>query len=499
MSAEILSVAECGAADRYAESRGITPRELMENAGRAVADAIVARYSPRPTTVLCGPGNNGGDGYVVARILHERGWDVAVARLGEITTLKGEAAEMAKRWRGKTLPLSPNVLTGRGLIVVALFGAGLSRPLEGVARDVVQSVNAAGVPVVVIDIPSGLLGDTGRPPDGGICVHADLTVTFFRLKPAHVLMPGRLCCGETIVADIGIPSEAIDAIRPMMYQNGPDVWGAAYPWPDPLNHKYARGHALVVSGPAHATGAARLAARAALRVGAGLVSVASPLDAASVNAASLTAIMVKPFSGAAGLATLLEDKRLNAVAIGPGCGVGRATADLVTTVLASKTSVVLDADALTSFAHEPASLFQLTRDACVLTPHAGEFARIFPDVLERSASRVEAARSAAATAGCTVLLKGPDTVVAEPSGRIVINTTAPAWLATAGSGDVLTGLIAGLMAQGMSSFDAACSAAWLHGKAASLVGPGLISEDIPELVPAVLSELKERASSGKLA
>jgi NAD(P)H-hydrate epimerase len=463
----------------------------MENAGREVALAISEHYSACVATVLCGPGNNGGDGFVAARYLKDKGWTVLVALLGERSELSGDAREAAMQWDGSITALSPDAIDGAELIVDALFGAGLSRPLDGVAKKTVETVNARDVPVVAIDIPSGVSGDTGHPPDDGICIEADLTVTFFRAKPAHVLMPGRLLCGEVLIADIGIADEAIDVINPKLFENGHAVWGERFPWPDPLGHKYERGHALVVSGPAHATGAARLAARSALRVGAGLVSVASPPDAVMTNAASLTAVMVKPFAGPAGLSTILSDPRFNAVAIGPGCGVGRETAELVATVLAADAAAVLDADALTSFAGEPTALFALLRESCVLTPHAGEFERLFPGALASAPNRIEAARAAAAAAGCTVLLKGPDTVIAAPSGRAVVNTNAPPWLATAGSGDVLTGLIAGLLAQGMNAFDAAAAGAWIHGEAAYLFGPGLISEDIPEMVPLVLSALAE--------
>lgn len=462
----------------------------MENAGAAVAAAITQRYAPCRTVVLCGPGNNGGDGYVIARLLAERGWSVTVAQLRDPMSLKGDAAAMARLWRGVTVPMSSEVLDCAGLVIVALFGAGLSRPLEGRAKEVVEALSLRHVPTVAVDLPSGLQGDTGRPPTGGICAKADLTVTFFRLKPAHVLMPGRLFCGETVVADIGTPEAAIAHIAPQIFRNGPELWSARFPRPDPLQHKYARGHAVVVSGPGHATGAARLAARAALRVGAGLCSVASPAEAVAVNAAALTAIMVKPFSAAAGLASLLSDTRLNAVVIGPGVGVGPGTSELVAAVLATQAAVVIDADAITSFAGEPNLLFRLLRQNCVLTPHAGEFSRIFPRVLEQSTSRIEATRVAAAAAGCVVLLKGPDTVIADPSGRVAVNCNAPAWLATAGAGDVLAGIIAGLMAQGMTAFDGACAGAWLHGEAANLFGPGLISEDLPEKLPQVLRELE---------
>jgi hydroxyethylthiazole kinase-like uncharacterized protein yjeF len=494
MSMEIFTVAEMYAADRLAAARGVPSLVLMENAGRAVAEAVVARWSPRPVIVLCGPGNNGGDGFVAARHLKARNWDVRVALLGAATSLTGDAAEMAKRWSGAVTRLTPDFLEDCELVVVALFGAGLTRPLEGLARDAVARVNASHLPVVAIDVPSGLHGDLGHPLDEseGACAEATLTVTFFRKKPAHVLVPGRFLCGEIVVADIGTPDGVIAEIGPELFENGSVLWGARYPWPAPTAHKYARGHAIVVSGPAHATGAARLAARAALRVGAGLVSVASPPDAVPVNAAALTAVMVKPIAGAGGLADLLRDKRFNAVLIGPGCGVGSATRDKVAAVLASSAATVLDADALTSYSDAPHALLLLLRMSTVLTPHEGEFERIFPGLLGRSSTRIEAVRAAAAAAKCTIVLKGPDTAIGSPDGRVVVNTNAPPTLATAGSGDVLAGLVVGLLAQGLDPYDAACAAVWLHGEAASRFGTGLIAEDLPECLPGVLSALKER-------
>ena len=494
MTAEILTTAECYQADRLAAQHGIPPFTLMENAGRAVAETVAARFSSCPVLVLCGPGNNGGDGFVTARHLALAGWEVRLALLGAVGALKGDASRMAQLWTGAVEPFAPEAIAGAHIIVDAIFGAGLSRPLDGIVKKTVEAVNASDVPVVAVDVPSGVSGDTGKVP-GGTCIDADVTVTFFRPKQAHLLMPGRLCCGEIVVADIGIPDEVLLAISPQLFVNGPQIWAGRYPWPDPLGHKYSRGHAFVVSGPAHATGAARLAARAALRVGAGLVTVASPPDALQVNAAALTAIMVRPFDGANGLATLLADKRINAIVIGPGVGINECTRAETAVALSGGAGVVLDADALTSFAQEPSALLRLLRQPCVLTPHEGEFSRVFPDLLNGSPSRVAAARSAAAAARCTVLLKGPDTVIADPNGRAVVNTNAPAWLATAGAGDVLSGLIGGLLAQGMSPFDAASAAAWLHGEAAALFGPGLISEDLPEMLPSVLGGLRDAESA----
>jgi hydroxyethylthiazole kinase-like uncharacterized protein yjeF len=478
MSGEILTTAQMARADGFAVDHGVPSLTLMENAGRAVADAITSRFKPCPVTVLCGPGNNGGDGFVVARHLDEQGFTVRVAHDADH---QGDAGEMSVRWKGARVALTPAALDGARLVVDGLFGAGLSRPLEGAPAQVVEALN--DLPVVAIDVPSGVSGDTGQPL-GAVYVTAALTVTFFRKKPGHLLLPGRALCGETVVADIGIPDAAADT---MLHENTTSLW--QFPWPRAQAHKYDRGHAVVVSGPAHATGAARLAARAALRVGAGLVSVASPPDAMAVNAAHLTAIMLKSFEGAEGLTQLLSDQRLNALVIGPGLGIGGETRALVDAALRSGAAVVLDADALSSFKDDPEALFNRLHDACVLTPHAGEFERLFPALLDASASKVDAARQAAARAGCVILLKGGDTVIADPAGKAAINANAPPALATAGAGDVLAGLIAGLLAQRMSAFDAAACGAWLHGDAASRFGAGLIAEDLPEMIPQVLAGL----------
>jgi hydroxyethylthiazole kinase-like uncharacterized protein yjeF len=476
---EVLTTAQMAKADAYTIAHGVPSLTLMENAGQAVAGAIAARFKPCPVTVLCGPGNNGGDGFVVARLLDETGFTVRVAQNADP---KGDAAAMSEQWKGTRVALTPESLDGARLVVDGLFGAGLSRPLEGAYAQVVEALN--DLPVAAIDVPSGLSGDTGQPL-GGVVVKAALTVTFFRKKPGHLLLPGRALCGEIVVSDIGIPPEAATA---GLHENMPGLW--RYPWPAAEGHKYSRGHCVVVSGGPAQTGAARLAARAALRVGTGLVSVASPPNAVMVNASHLTAVMVKSFDGAAGLGQLLSDKRLNAVALGPGLGVGGETRALVDVALKSGAAIVLDADAITSFRDDPEALFNRLHDRCVLTPHAGEFERLFPGLLDESPSKLEATRAAAARAGCVVLLKGGDTVIAGPAGKAAINANAPPWLATAGAGDVLTGLIAGLLAQGMTAFDAACCGAWLHGDAASRVGPGLIAEDLPEMLPQVLRGLQ---------
>ncbi len=485
---EVLTTAQMYVADTFAVSAGVPSLALMQAAGVAVADCVHAGWPEARIAVLCGPGKNGGDGFVAAGRLQSFGHAVKVALYGNPETLHTDASCAAGLWQGAIGQLDLSVLNDVDVVVDGLFGAGLSRPLEGLCAHVVRELNRKNLPVIAIDVPSGLAGDLGRPL-GGDCINATRTVTFFRKKPAHVLMPGRDLCGQIEVVDIGIPEEALQACASKLWENSPRLWLRQLPWPEAQGHKYDRGHSVVVSGPAHATGAARLAARAALRVGSGLVSVASPTDAVAINAAALTAIMVKPFQHAAALEMLLSDRRLNAVAIGPGCGIGEETRALVRVVRQSGAASVLDADALTSFAAAPHTLFTLLDERVVLTPHNGEFTRIFPGVLEDSADRIAAARTAASTAGCVVILKGSDSVIAAPDGRAAVNTNAPPWLATAGSGDVLSGLVVGLLAQKMDPFAAACSAVWLHGRAAQLFGVGLIAEDLPERIPAVLSAL----------
>ncbi len=484
-TAALLTVAEMAAADGAAIRDGTSGVVLMEAAGGVVAREIRQRWAPCPTVVLCGPGNNGGDGFVVARRLDAARWPVRVALIGARARLKGDAAAMARRWRGEVVPLAPQALGGAGLIVDAMFGAGLSRDIEGEVRAVVAAANDGAAPIIAIDVPSGVHGDTGAV--WGIATEAVLTVNFFRRRPAHWLLPGRAHAGESVVGDIGIAETVLDELRPRLFENSPASWRHLYPWPVATGHKYDRGHAVVVSGGPGQTGAARLAARAALRIGAGLVTVAGPPAALIVNASQLTAIMTLSFAGADGLASLLEDRRKNAVLIGPGNGVGEGTRANVLAALAERCALVLDADALTSFADRPENLFAALHADCLLTPHEGEFARLFGDAGGRD--KVSRARHAAATCGATLLLKGADTVVAAPDGRAVINGNAPPELATAGAGDVLSGLALGLMAQGMAAFEAGCAAAWLHGAAASQVGPGLIAEDLSEALPMVLRDL----------
>lgn len=494
---ELLTTSEMAHADALAVSMGVPSLMLMENAGRAVADEAAKMAAPGARiAVLCGPGNNGGDGFVAARHLVQRGYEARVYLLGDKFALEGDAAHMAVRWDGPCEPLERFDDRACMLIIDALFGAGLSRAIEGPAARAIEAANKSGAAILAVDVPSGLDGDTGVA--NGPAIATTRTITFFRRKPGHILLEGRTLCGGVTVADIGIPPGVLDTVRPKAFVNAPSLWRPRLPIPGHHQHKYARGHAVVVSGPAECTGAARLGARGALRAGAGLVTVASPVEAVFVNAAHLTAIMVRPFDGPRGLAEVLSDARRNAILIGPGTGVSTSTRLLTQVALEFDAAVVLDADALTSFTldqdddAEPvvgqlfAHIQENPHRAVVMTPHEGEFRRVFPDI---SGSKLERARAAAERAGAVVVLKGPDTVVAAPDGRAAINDNAPPWLATAGSGDVLAGFVTGLLAQAMPAWEAACAAVWLHGACANLFGPGLIAEDLPEQLPGVLRQL----------
>ncbi|ACG77987.1 yjeF family protein [Phenylobacterium zucineum HLK1] len=484
----ILTVAEITEADRAAIAAGTPGSVLMERAGTAVADAVCARFRPQPTVVLCGPGNNGGDGYVVARVLKARGWPVEVRALAEPAT--EDARDAAAQWDGPMAPLAGTLEPA--LFVDALFGAGLTRPLDGVAAAAVQRLAERPEKVVAVDIPSGLPGDTGRPVGPAAC--ARLTVTFHARKPAHVLEPGKGLCGEVVVADIGLgemgggePGGGGTTSR--LVENGPELWLDRFPWPTAASHKHDRGRMIVVSGEAWSTGAARLAARAGLRIGAGLVTVHSPPDALAPNVAHLEAVMLRPFETDQELEQAAA--QVDAAVIGPAAGVSENTLLNVLALARTGAALVLDADAITVFRDDPEELFSVLDRDDVLTPHPGEFERLFPGLLSGAPERISAARRAAEKAGAVVLLKGADTVVAAPDGRAAVNVNGSPWLATAGSGDVLAGFIGGLVAQGMESFEAACAAAWIHAEAAELHGPGLISEDLPGLAPAVLRRLYE--------
>ena len=468
MTLELLTPAEMARADAAAIADGIPGITLMEAAGRAVARAAQARFRPCRTLVLAGPGNNGGDGYAAARLLEQMGWPVAVA-VQAPPRPGGDAALAATGWRGPMLPFSPVEARRAELVVDAVFGAGLARDLE---RPVAETLAAVSAPLLAVDVPSGVDGETGAVR--GFASKAALTVTFFRRKPGHLLLPGRELCGEVLLADIGLPASVLPEVGPRAFHNRPGLW--SLPVLRAGSHKYTRGHLTVVGGGAM-TGATRLAAGAAHRAGAGLVTVAAPDEAAATYRAGDPDTIVSTEA----VDTLLRDGRRAVWLLGPGLPPTPETREALRSVIAAGRSAVADAGALTACAEAP----DVLSGAAVLTPHAGEFARVFGPV---GADKPAAVRAASARTGAVVLLKGADTVIAAPDGRVAINDNAPPSLATGGTGDVLAGTIAALLCQGMEPFAAAAAGAWLQGKAARLhPRPGLVSGDLITLLPGALA------------
>ncbi|MCB2092460.1 MAG: NAD(P)H-hydrate dehydratase [Alphaproteobacteria bacterium] len=491
----ILTTAQMIQADQLAiaelKEQGRSGADLMEAAGLSVTREILKNCSGNKALILCGPGNNGGDGFVIARHLQDASWKVTVALLGSLESLQGDAYYMAKLWNGEILPLNEARITDQDVIIDAIFGTGLSKELSGKVRETVDKVNLTNSLKVAVDIPSGIKGDTGEIL--GSAIKADFTVTFCRMKPAHILFPSKKYCGQIIVTDIGISDRIVQQVEPGLFINSPECWIDKMPDFELDSHKYNKGHAVVISGDLTQTGACRLAAMAALRSGAGLVSVSSPENALMAHASHLTSVMIRRREN---LVTDLKDHRLNTWCIGPAAGLTKQTRNDVLSILESGKNTVLDADALTVFEDDPRVLFEaikaISGRQCVLTPHAGEFARIFPYL--KKLDKITAALSAATLSGAVIIYKGADTVVASPEGQVIISNDAPATLATAGSGDVLSGIVTGLMAQNMNAFDAACASVWLHGQCANEYGRGLISEDMEKLIPAVLKALDHKFS-----
>ena len=474
----LLRVAQMAKVDRLSMAAGVAGSELMQNAGGAVMQEITRRWAVCRVAVLCGPGNNGGDGFVVACELAAAGWPVRLALHGSLGHMSGDAQLHAARWKGKIEALSPALLADARLVVDALFGSGLKRPLDAFVAQILKSID---VPVIAVDVPSGVLGDTG---ESWGAVRATCTVTFARKKPGHVLLPGRDLCGDVVVADIGTPPATLEASAVDTWENDPELWLASLPHPRAAGNKYSRGHALIAGGYP-TTGAARMAARAAARAGAGLTSIAVPDIALPIYAAALTSIMVQPVSRPLDFTRLLADTRYSALLIGPGAGVTQQTRDRALEMLGTRRAVLLDADAISVFAPCPEKLTAAIQGPCILTPHEGEFARLFPV----TGDKLTRARAAARSSGAIIVVKGADTVIAAPDGRAIVNSNAPPTLATAGSGDVLGGIILGLLAQGMDACRAAAAGVWLHGMAAANFGPGLLAEDLPDLLPGVLRRL----------
>jgi ADP-dependent NAD(P)H-hydrate dehydratase / NAD(P)H-hydrate epimerase len=480
ISLALLSNEQMTRADMEAARAGIDSLHLMEQAGRAVSDAIIRLYPARPETlILCGPGNNGGDGYVVARLLAEAGWLVTTASAAPSEKLKGDAATNRKLWQGEDKTLTDWQVEDYGLIVDALFGAGLTRPIEGAFKQALQKAGESQRPLIAVDMPSGVSGSTGQVL--GYAPQATHTITFCHKKPGHLLYPGRGLCGEVRLSLINIPDKIIEEINPRVFENNPALW--SLPKPNPQSHKYKRGYGLIACGPLHQTGAARLAANACLRAGAGIVKIAAPKSAILVLAQHETEVMLMPCEDDQAFAALLKEPRLSALCIGPGLGLNDRAEDWLKAALTCSKKTVLDADALTLLARQNVTPPQNT----ILTPHEGEFERLFPGLLEKSQTRLEAAQNAAQKQKSIIVLKGADTIIAAPDGQGRINTSGTPWLASAGSGDVLAGIITSLLAQGMPPFDAASAGVFLHGKAGEAAGPYLIASDLIENLPQTMA------------
>lgn len=482
----LLSVAEMGEADRRTIEAGTSGAVLMDRAGLAVADCASNMMAPSRVSILCGPGNNGGDGFVAARLLAERGWSVRVALLGDRASLRGDAAHHAALWTGETEALTPDAANDAHLIIDAIFGAGLNRPIDGIVRETLQA--ADGLPILAVDVPTGIDGDSGAIK--GYAANAVRTITFCRLKPGHLLLPGLQNCGDMTVADIGITDETVAAVAGPAWENDPTLWRPYLRQPTPSDHKYSRGHAVVVGG-AIMTGAARLAARTAQRCGAGIVTLAAPQDAQTVYKVTLESVVIRPFRDTAGVREIAEDPRANAFLIGPGAGLAGQLRERILAILKQAKPTVIDADAISVFEGGPEIFLDAVQGPCVMTPHLGEFHRMFPDLTPNAAglSKIEAVRAAADRSKAVIVMKGYDTVIGAPDGRCIINSNAIPSLATAGSGDVLSGMVVSLLAQGMPTFEAAAAAVWMHAEAGKNPAFGLIPEDMIANLPGVMLDL----------
>lgn len=486
MLREILTNKQMYEAERLAFAGGVDSYAVLTQAGQAVAAVTYKHYPGRSVVVLCGPGNNGGDGYVAAQWLLERGHDVHVYALTDPAQARGDAARACKAWQGQISDWSElTAIDPDSVVIDAVFGAGFSGRLDTDVVRVFDIVRETGCPVVAVDVPTGLHGDGAvADPDTLTASH---TVAFFKKKLPHVLMPGLALCGEVSVHDIGVPPTVLPQTGFCALENHPNLWSPLLPWPPACDaHKYQRGHILMVAGGVM-SGAIRMAAQAAMRSGAGLCTVLCPEGVSPLIQADLPHVIVRTGTDRQSVAEIMKSAKVNAVLLGPGLGRTDDVREIVLDVVKSGRSVVLDADALTAFEDDPAPLFDALHAQCVLTPHAGEFERLFGKM---RGNRMEQAMEAAQISGAAIVLKGPDTIIAAPDERLpVINTHASPWLATAGAGDVLAGMIAALAGQGVDAVAAAAIAVWIHGEAALRQGAGLVAPDIPAMIPGIIGDL----------
>ena len=483
----IVTASEMYRAEESAARAGVSKLELMENACQSIVSEITSRWTPRKTLVLCGPGQNGGDGLGVACLLQQRRWIIDVVRCFPDKGFEGNAQIMSERWGGPWMDEESVRLEDYALVVDAVLGIGLKRELEPRLSSFFEKINALNIDVVAVDIPTGISSGTGDVLGGSL--HANLTVTFGWPKPGHFLLPGKDICGQIVVSDIGVTEENLTLEARAIRVNGPNLWLDKIPRIKPEAHKYHRGHSVIIGGGStNSTGAARLAAEASLRSGSGLATLWVPSDALADYSSAPAAILLEGRAELPQMSEFLADDRKNVVLIGPGCGVSEETRILTKKILSSSKKVVLDADALTSFSANPTILFDLISSDTVLTPHSGEFAKLFKEL--SYGDKISLTRAAAKTSGAIIIYKGNDTVIAEPGGKAVVNFNAPTNLATAGTGDVLSGIVSGLLAQGCSPFAASCISVWCHSRAASYGGKGLIADDLLQKIPKVFQELE---------
>ena len=487
----LLDTQQSREVDRFTIEQGVAGATLMEAAGKQLA-TVLTEYIGTPleaggvVIILCGPGNNGGDGFVAAKYLDQLGYLVSLRCTILPSELKGDAKKAAQAWSGEVEAISTKGFKDAAAIVDCLFGTGLKRPIENDLESLVKAVNASEAFVLSADVPSGLCADTGKPL--GECIEADATVTFAFKKQGQVIVPGRYFCGGNAnihIANIGVSPDALGHIKATVHENIPSLWGQCFPYSGPQTHKYGRGHMLVLGGKEPTLGASRLASLAGLRVGAGLVTLAAPTETYAVQASALMDVMVRRFDSAFGFMGIVNDPRIRAVLVGPGAGRGEKTFDLVKQVGAKKKSLVLDADALASLVDRVDIISQLKSPEVILTPHEGEFAKLFPS-LNFQENRLDAVTQAAEQTNAIVVLKGVSTIVAAPDGRASISANAPSWLSVGGTGDVLSGMICGLITQGMPAFEAASAGVWIHGEAGMAAGRGLIASDLLDVIPKVL-------------
>ena len=511
----LCSASEVMALDRHAiDQLGIPGVVLMENAGRACSDLFVqifGNYSPGSVLVVAGQGNNGGDGYVMARILAERGWRVTTLVLGLESTISGDARVMLNVIRNLGLPLSfiEDALTLKKHfvdaapthIIDAIFGTGLNSDVRGLQAEAISLINTSAAPVFAVDIPSGVDGSTGRIC--GVAVQADLTATFDHAKIGHGSQPGAVYAGDLNVVDIGIPLTGREEFSSNVFLLDEIEVEPLLPNRSAVGHKGSFGHLLVLAGSPGKTGAAALAGNAAVRSGCGLVTVGTSAIVHDIIEMKLTEAMSYPLMDQGGLISLQAQQQIEqllinrqALAIGPGLGVSAELGELIKWLVTSvPLPMIIDADGLNLLAGQLEALQWRSKQPLILTPHPGEMARLAGlTVSDVEANRFEIARNFATKYGVILLLKGARTVIAAPDGRVNINSTGNDGLASGGSGDVLTGLIGGLLAQGMDGFSAATLGAWLHGRAAELVADyqgtaGMAASDLLSQLPIARHEL----------